>query len=120
MRARVLLPNSALRRQGAAGGTPSHRAHPQAARGWLPARHPVARAGRPGALQLVDVQCQRAEVLHFPQQRAHVGATRISLLDGDQVSAGKRRLESHARITVHPYSVSAGQCSLPNFGQARE
>ena len=37
-----------------------------------------------------------------------------------KVSADQRQLESDVVATVHPYSVSAGQCSLPNFGQARE
>jgi hypothetical protein len=85
-------------------------------------QHVALRAGQSAqdALQLVDVQCQRAEALHFPQQCAHVGAPGVSLLNGHQVSAGKGRLESPARITVHPYSVSAGRCSLPNFGQGRE
>jgi hypothetical protein len=71
------------------------------------------------ALQLVDVQCQGTEALHLPQQRAHVGALRVALLNGEQVSAGERRLESHMGTTAHPYSVSAGQCTLPNFGQVR-
>lgn len=61
--------------------------------------------GTQDALQLVDVQCQRAEALHLPQQRAHVGALWVPLLNGDQLIAGKRRLQSHARITVHPYRV---------------
>lgn len=60
-------------------------------------------------------QRQRAQTRYLPQQRANVGGVGAAFLDGSQFAFGERGPEPHRGITVHPFSVAAVQCALPNF-----
>lgn len=55
----------------------------------------LARQGSNNPLQLVDVERERTEALDLPQQSSHIGTSRVSLLNGDQVIARQGWLESH-------------------------
>jgi len=58
---------------------------------------------------------QRAQSRHLPQQRAYVRRVCVAILNRFQIVRRERVLEPRGWNTVHPYSIAAVTCSLPNF-----